>query len=81
MIAFGTFDNFNARRRRREGHARDGHRLIYDTLMTPALDEVSTEYGLLAEAVQLSGGFLLGHLPAARQRASGTTACRSRPTT
>ncbi len=35
--------------------------------MAPALDEVSTEYGLLAEAVQLSGGFLLRHLSAARR--------------
>ena len=50
--------------------------LIYDTLMTPALDEVSTEYGLLAEAVQLSGGFLLRHLPAARRKRTGTTASR-----
>ena len=30
--------------------------------MAPALDEVSTEYGLLAEAVSLPAGFLLGHL-------------------
>ena len=44
--------------------------------MTPALDEVSTEYGLLAEAVELSGRFLLGHLPAARRSEAGTTASR-----
>ena len=31
--------------------------LIYDTLMAPALDEVSTEYGLLAEAVSYPADF------------------------
>ncbi len=31
--------------------------LIYDTLMAPALDEVSTEYGLLAESVSYPPDF------------------------
>jgi len=51
MIAFGTFDNFNPVVAGVKGSLAAGVDLIYDTLMAPALDEVSTEYGLLAEAV------------------------------
>ena len=51
QIAFGTFDNFNSVVVRREGQLASGTELITETLMTAALDEVSTEYGLLAEAV------------------------------
>ena len=51
MIAFGTFDNFNLVVAGVKGSLAAGIDLIYDTLMVPALDEVSTEYGLLAEAV------------------------------
>ena len=51
QIAFGTFDNFNLVVAGVKGTVGDGLELIYDTLMVPALDEVSTEYGLLAEAV------------------------------
>ena len=36
---------------RREGALAAGIDHIYDTLMAPSLDEVSTEYGLLAESV------------------------------
>ncbi len=46
----GTFDSFNFVIPR--GTPAAGITLIYDTLMTPALDEVATEYGLLAEAVR-----------------------------
>ena len=35
--------------------------------MVQSLDEVSTEYGLLAEAVSHPADFLLGHLSAARR--------------
>ncbi len=45
----GTFDSFNFVVPR--GSAASGITLIYDTLMTSAADEVSTEYGLLAEGV------------------------------
>jgi microcin C transport system substrate-binding protein len=45
----GTFDTLNFVIPR--GTAAAGITLIYDTLMTSALDEVATEYGLLAEAV------------------------------
>jgi microcin C transport system substrate-binding protein len=51
MTAFGTFDNFNAVIAGVKGSLAAGLDLILDTLMVPALDEVSTEYGLLAEAV------------------------------
>ena len=51
MMAFGTFDNFNMVVAGVKGSLAAGIDLIYDTLMVPALDEVSTEYGLLAEAV------------------------------
>jgi microcin C transport system substrate-binding protein len=51
QIAFGTFDNFNIVVSGVKGSIAGGVDLLYDTLMAPALDEVSTEYGLLAESV------------------------------
>ena len=48
---FGTFDNFNIVVSGVKGTIAAGINDIYDTLMTPTSDEVSTEYGLLAEAV------------------------------
>jgi microcin C transport system substrate-binding protein len=51
QIAFGTFDNFNYVVAGVKGSVASGLNNIYDTLMTQAMDEVSTEYGLLAEAV------------------------------
>jgi microcin C transport system substrate-binding protein len=51
LIAIGTFDNFNAVTGGVKGALAAGIDQIYDTLMAPALDEVSAEYGLLAEAV------------------------------
>ena len=48
---FGTFDNFNLVVSGVKGTIAAGLNDIYDTLMVPASDEVSTEYGLLAEAV------------------------------
>jgi microcin C transport system substrate-binding protein len=49
--AFGTFDNFNVVVAGVKGSIAAGTELFVESLMTPALDEVSTEYGLLAEAV------------------------------
>jgi microcin C transport system substrate-binding protein len=49
--ASGTFDNFNMVVAGVKGSMATGTDLFTETLMTPALDEVSTEYGLLAEAV------------------------------
>jgi len=50
QIAFGTFDNFNMVVSGVKGQLANGTELVNESLMTPALDEVSTEYGLLAEA-------------------------------
>src|SRR5262249_54414071 len=49
--AIGTFDNFNYVVSGVKGNLAAPVRLIYETLTTQSLDEVSTEYGLLAEAV------------------------------
>jgi microcin C transport system substrate-binding protein len=51
QIALGTFDNFNLVVAGVKGSIASGVGLIYEQLMTPSLDEVSTEYGALAEAV------------------------------
>jgi len=51
QIAFGTFDNFNLVVAGVKGSLASGLELINESLTAPALDEVSTEYGLLAEAV------------------------------
>jgi microcin C transport system substrate-binding protein len=51
MGTFGTFDNFNLVVAGVKGTLAAGIDQVYDTLMVPALDEISTEYGLLAEAV------------------------------
>jgi microcin C transport system substrate-binding protein len=51
----GTYDSFNFIIPR--GTAAAGITLIYDTLMSSSLDEVATEYGLLAEAVRYPEDF------------------------
>ncbi len=51
----GNFDSLNFVPIR--GTTAAGVTLIYDTLMAPAFDEVSTEYGLLAEAVRYPADF------------------------
>jgi microcin C transport system substrate-binding protein len=50
-VAPGTFDNFNLVVAGLRGSIVSGILLVFDTLTISALDEVSTEYGLLAEAV------------------------------
>jgi microcin C transport system substrate-binding protein len=52
MIANGTFDNFNAVVAGVRGSVALGLTLLNTTLMAQSLDEVSTEYGLVAEAVR-----------------------------
>ena len=47
----GTFDNFNMAVEGVKGVLAAGIELIFETLFTPSLDEVSSEYGLLAESV------------------------------
>ena len=51
MIAFGTFDNFNEVVAGLKGSIAMGSGMLSDTLLVSSLDEVSTEYGLIAEAV------------------------------
>jgi microcin C transport system substrate-binding protein len=51
LNAFGTFDNFNSVVGGVKGSLAAGMDQIYDTLMVSSLDEVSAEYGLLADAV------------------------------
>jgi len=57
QIAIGTFDNFNIAVAGVKGSLAGGIDLIYDTLLAQALDEVSSEYGLLAEAVNYPDDF------------------------
>jgi microcin C transport system substrate-binding protein len=51
QVALGTFDNFNTVVAGVKGNIAQGTELSNESLMTSAFDEVSTEYGLLAEAV------------------------------
>ena len=51
-VAIGTFDNFNTVIAGVKGSLASGLELATETLMTQAMDEVSTVYGLLAEAVR-----------------------------
>jgi microcin C transport system substrate-binding protein len=57
QIAIGTFDNFNVVVAGVKGALAIGIDNIYDTLLTPAQDEVSGEYGLIAEAVSYPDDF------------------------
>jgi len=52
QIALGTFDNFNAAVAGVKGNIAGAVGYLYETLMTSSLDEVGTEYGLLAEGAQ-----------------------------
>jgi microcin C transport system substrate-binding protein len=58
-IMLGTFDNFNIAVGGVKGTLFLAIDLIHDTLLVPALDEVSSEYGLLAEAVSYPDDFSL----------------------
>jgi microcin C transport system substrate-binding protein len=53
----GTFDNFNIVVAGIKGAPVTGITLIYETLLTSSQDEVSTEYGLLAEAISYPEDF------------------------
>ena len=57
QIALGTFDNFNMVVAGVKGTLAQGIDLVYDTLLVSALDEVSSVYGLLAEAVSFPDDF------------------------
>jgi microcin C transport system substrate-binding protein len=51
MMSLGTFDNFNPVTAGLKGVLAVGGGLVFEELMAPSLDEVSTSYGLLAESV------------------------------
>ncbi len=51
LVALGTFDNFNQVMAGLKGLLAAAAGTICDTLMAPSLDEASTHYGLIAEAV------------------------------
>jgi microcin C transport system substrate-binding protein len=57
QISIGTFDNFNIVVSGVKGSMAQGVDLLNDALMTSALDEVSAEYGLLAESVSYPPDF------------------------
>src|SRR5512135_622447 len=57
QVALGTFDNFNMVVAGVKGTLAQGIDLVYDTLLVSALDEVSSVYGLLAEAVSFPDDF------------------------
>jgi len=57
QIALGTYDSFNMVVAGIKGTLAIGIDLIYETLLVPALDEVSSEYGLLAETVSYPDDF------------------------
>jgi microcin C transport system substrate-binding protein len=52
LVALGTFDNFNQAIAGVRGLLAAAAGTICDTLMVPSLDEASTHYGLIAEAVK-----------------------------
>jgi microcin C transport system substrate-binding protein len=57
QIAYGTFDNFNKVVAGVKGSLAAGIDLVYETLLVSSLDEISTAYGLLAEAVSFPPDF------------------------
>jgi hypothetical protein len=59
QVAIGTFDNFNPVIADVKGTVAAGIDLIYDSLMVPALNEVLSAYGLLAESVSHPDDFSL----------------------
>jgi microcin C transport system substrate-binding protein len=55
--AFGTYDNLNMVVAGVKGNLAAGIDLLYDTLLIPSMDEVSSEYGLLAAAARYPADF------------------------
>jgi microcin C transport system substrate-binding protein len=55
--AIGTYDSFNMVVAGVKGNLAQGIEAIYDTLMARSLDEVASEYGLIAEAVRYPADF------------------------
>jgi microcin C transport system substrate-binding protein len=57
QIALGGYDSFNLVVAGIKGTPANGIDLIYDTLLVPSLDEASSEYGLLVEALSYPDDF------------------------
>jgi microcin C transport system substrate-binding protein len=57
LTAVGTFDNFNPVVADVKGSLATGIDLVYEKLLASSLDEVSSGYGLLAEAVSFPADF------------------------
>jgi len=57
MIALGTFDNFNPTVSGVKGSIAMGTNMLSDSLTVSSLDEISTDYGLIAEAVRYAPDF------------------------
>ncbi len=57
LTALGTYDNFNPVVAGVKGTQAAGIDLVFDTLMARSLDEVASEYGLLAESVSHPADF------------------------
>jgi microcin C transport system substrate-binding protein len=57
QIGLGTFDNFNPVTAGVKGNIAIGIGSLFSTLMAPALDEISTYYGLIAESVSYPDDF------------------------
>jgi microcin C transport system substrate-binding protein len=57
LQASGTFDNFNPVVSSVKGSLGGGTAFVFDTLMTHTLDETSSAYGLIAEAVRYPPDF------------------------
>ena len=57
QVAIGTYDNFNPVVSGVKGSMAMGTEMFVETLMTSSLDEVSAEYGLLADAVSYPDDF------------------------
>jgi len=57
QAAVGTYDSFNMVVAGVKGNLAEGISLIYDTLMAPSLDEVASEYGLIAETMRYPADF------------------------
>ena len=54
---FGTYDNFNPVIAGLKGNIASGVGHLFETLITPSLDEVASQYGLIAEAVSYPEDF------------------------
>jgi microcin C transport system substrate-binding protein len=57
LAAIGTYDSFNMVVAGVKGNLVEGIELIYDSLMMLSLDEVASEYGLIAEAASYPDDF------------------------